>query len=258
MSTSLLGSGNDGTAQRAIVEFVTSAAVEGSSGFAPPAERIAVFDNDGTLWVEKPAPVQSTFVLGKLAARVQADPSLARKQPYRAIVAEDESFSRALDVQDPDAVTSMVEAIGSAWEGTIFGGVRGRGGSVPGVLASRALRSAVLRPRPPADAGAVRLPEGVRLAAVRLLGGGRDFMRVICEETRGGPRENVIGSAPEFPAGTVCWFTRRSCTAPSRSGPESRSTSAPVPAGGRASRPTTTTWTSRCSGVRAVRSARRA
>lgn len=141
MSTSLLGSGNDGTAKRAIVEFVTSAAVEGSSGFVPPAERIAVFDDDGTLWVEKPAPVQSAFVLGKLAARVQADPSLARKQPYRAIVDEDESFFRALDVQDPDAVTSMVEAIGSAWEGTIFGGVRGRGGSVPGVTSASVCRS---------------------------------------------------------------------------------------------------------------------
>ncbi|WP_069169971.1 hypothetical protein [Streptomyces griseus] len=52
MGTSSLGSWNDGAAKRAIVEFVTSAAAEGSPGYVPPMDRVAVFDNDGTLWVE--------------------------------------------------------------------------------------------------------------------------------------------------------------------------------------------------------------
>ncbi|MFF5187997.1 hypothetical protein ACFY30_30250 [Streptomyces sp. NPDC000345] len=70
MGTTPLGSWNDGSAKRAIVGFVTSAAVEGSPGFVAPMDRAAVFDDDGTLWVEKPAPVQMAFVLGKLAARL--------------------------------------------------------------------------------------------------------------------------------------------------------------------------------------------
>jgi hypothetical protein len=55
MGTSVLGRGNDGAVRRAIAEFVTSSAAEGTPAFVPPAERLAVFDDDGTLWVEKPA-----------------------------------------------------------------------------------------------------------------------------------------------------------------------------------------------------------
>ena len=58
MNEVLLASWSEGAAKSAIVEFVTASATEGSPRFVPPAERIAAFDNDGTLWVEKPAPVQ--------------------------------------------------------------------------------------------------------------------------------------------------------------------------------------------------------
>lgn len=198
MGTSPLESWNDGAAKRAIVEFVTSAADSGSPGFVPPQDRVAVFDNDGTLWVEKPAPVQSAFILGKLAARVREDASLARQQPYRAIVDKDESFFRALEVQDPDAVRSVVEAIGSAWEGTAFGEFEAEAARY---LASWRHESLGLP-----YAGLVYQPmlelfDHLRAHGWRLFvcsGGGRDFMRVISEELWGLPRENVIGSAPEF------------------------------------------------------------
>jgi phosphoglycolate phosphatase-like HAD superfamily hydrolase len=198
MGTSPLESWNDGAAKRAIVEFVTSAAAEDSPGFVPPMDRVAVFDNDGTLWVEKPAPVQSAFILGKLAARMREDPSLARQQPYRAIVDKDESFFRALDVQDPDTVRSMVEAIGSAWEGTAFGEFEAE--------AARYLASWRHERFGLPYAGLVYQPmlelfDYLRAHGWRLFvcsGGGRDFMRVISEELWGLPRENVIGSAPEF------------------------------------------------------------
>ncbi|MFJ9114961.1 HAD family hydrolase [Streptomyces sp. NPDC102394] len=198
MGTTPLGSWNDGAAKRAIVDFVTAAADEGSRGFVPPMDRVAVFDNDGTLWVEKPAPVQMAFVLGKLAARLKADPSLARERPYRAIADRDESYFRALNEQDPDAVASMVQAIGSAWEGTTLAQFEAE--------AARYLDSwrherfgvpysgLVYRPM-------LELFDHLRAHGWRLFvcsGGGRDFMRVICEDTWGLPRENVIGSAPEF------------------------------------------------------------
>ncbi|MEU9664533.1 HAD family hydrolase [Streptomyces bobili] len=198
MDGSRLRSWNDGEAKRSIVEFVTTAATEGASGFIPAADRVAVFDNDGTLWVERPAPVQSDFVLGKLAARLKADPSLARKQPYRAIASKDDSFLRALSTEDPDAVTSFVEAIGSAWEGTTFGEFE--------TEAERHLASWRHERFGLPATGLVYQPmlelfDYLRAYGWRLFvcsGGGRDFMRVICEETWGLPRENVIGSAPEF------------------------------------------------------------
>ncbi|WP_435613118.1 HAD family hydrolase [Streptomyces sp. bgisy159] len=198
MSTTPLGSWNDGAAKRAIVEFVTSAATEGTPGFVAPMDRIAVFDNDGTLWVEKPAPVQMPFVLGKLAARLETDPSLADEQPYRALAERDESYLRALNDQDPDAVTSMVEAVGSAWEGTPFGEFEAE---ATRYLASWrherfGLPATGLVYRPMLELFDYLRAHGWRLFVCS--GGGRDFMRVICEGTWGLPRENVIGSAPEF------------------------------------------------------------
>jgi phosphoglycolate phosphatase-like HAD superfamily hydrolase len=198
MDTTPLGSWNDGAAKRAIVGFVTSAAAEGSPGFVPPRERVAVFDNDGTLWVEKPPPVQTAFVLGKLAARLEQDPSLADRRPYREIAERDESYLRALNEQDPDAVASMVEAVGAAWEGTTLAEYEA---DAARYLASwrhdrfgAPYAGLVYRPM-------LELFDYLRSYGWRLFvcsGGGRDFMRVICEDTWGIPRENVIGSAPEF------------------------------------------------------------
>ena len=51
-----LPSWNDGPVKRAIVEFVEGSATDGSPGFVAPADRVAAFDNDGTLWVEHPMP----------------------------------------------------------------------------------------------------------------------------------------------------------------------------------------------------------
>ncbi|MFF7792842.1 haloacid dehalogenase-like hydrolase [Streptomyces sp. NPDC007991] len=246
MGTSPLGSWSDGAAKRAIVEFVTSAAAEGSPDFVAPMDRVAVFDNDGTLWVEKPEPVQMPFVLAKLAQRLEADPSLAAERAYRAIAERDEAYFRALNDQDPDAVASMVEAIGSAWEGTPFGEFEAE--------AARYLESwrherfglpaigLVYRPM-------LELFDYLRAYGWRLFvcsGGGRDFMRVICEDAWGLPRENVIGSAPEFAYRDGALVRRATPHGPVASGPESRSTSSPAPAGCRASRRATTTWTSRC------------
>ncbi|MFJ9744538.1 HAD family hydrolase [Streptomyces chartreusis] len=198
MSTSPLESWNDGAAKRAIVDFVTSAAVKGAPGFVPPMDRVAVFDNDGTLWVEKPAPVQTAFILDKLAARVKADPSLADEWPYRAIAARDESFLHALEVQDADAVTSMVEAIGAAWEGTTLGAYEAEAARY---LASWRHERFGLPATGLVYQPMLELFDYLRAHGWRVFvcsGGGRDFMRVICEETWGLPRENVIGSAPEF------------------------------------------------------------
>ncbi|MET9391626.1 HAD family hydrolase [Streptomyces sp. NPDC006624] len=198
MGTTPLGSWRDGAAKRAIVEFVTSAAAEGSPGFVAPADRIAVFDNDGTLWVEKPQPVQMPFVLGKLAERLAADPSLSRERAYRAIADRDASYFRALNEQDADAVASMVEAIGAAWEGTTLAQFEAE--------AARYLASWRHERFGVPYSGLVYQPmlelfDYLRAHGWRLFvcsGGGRDFMRVICEDVWGLPRENVIGSAPEF------------------------------------------------------------
>jgi len=63
----LLALWNDTPTRRAIVDFVQAVSTEGSPGFVAPAERVAVFDNDGTLWSEKPVPIQLDFTLFRMA-----------------------------------------------------------------------------------------------------------------------------------------------------------------------------------------------
>ena len=79
----LLALWNDTPTRRAIVDFVQAVSTEGSPGFVAPAERVAVFDNDGTLWSEKPVPIQLDFTLFRMAELAGQDPSLAERQPYR-------------------------------------------------------------------------------------------------------------------------------------------------------------------------------
>ena len=83
-----LESWRDTATRRVIVDFVER--VTGSGPESIPAEqRIAVFDNDGTLWTEKPMPTQLHFIVLQWAAAVRADPSLADTQPYKAAASQD-------------------------------------------------------------------------------------------------------------------------------------------------------------------------
>ncbi|RKG99410.1 haloacid dehalogenase-like hydrolase [Corallococcus sp. CA053C] len=83
-----LPSWNDGPVKQSIVGFVSRVTTEGSPDFLPVEERIAVFDNDGTLWQEKPA-VQGAFLVERVRALADKDPSLRKKQPYRAVLEGD-------------------------------------------------------------------------------------------------------------------------------------------------------------------------
>ena len=92
MPEDALVSWNDGPSQSAIVEFVKRVTTEGGPEFVPPDERIAVFDNDGTLWCEKPMPIELGFILLRLAAMAEKDPALRDKQPWRAAHDKDHAW----------------------------------------------------------------------------------------------------------------------------------------------------------------------
>ena len=68
-----LPSWNDTPTRRAIVEFVERVTTEGGTDYVPPSERIATFDNDGTLWCEKPMPIELGFILRRFAEMADAD-----------------------------------------------------------------------------------------------------------------------------------------------------------------------------------------
>jgi hypothetical protein len=84
-----LPSWNDGKARQAIVDFVTKVTKDGSRDFVPVAERIAVFDNDGTLWSEQPMYVQFAFIRDRVKALAPQHPEWRETQPFKAVLEGD-------------------------------------------------------------------------------------------------------------------------------------------------------------------------
>ena len=76
---------NDTPTRAAIEAFVAAVTTEGGTDFVPPAERVAVFDNDGTLWSEKPMPIQLDFTLHRMADMAAADPPCVSNNPGRRL-----------------------------------------------------------------------------------------------------------------------------------------------------------------------------
>jgi len=85
-----LPSWNDGSTKTAIVDFVTRVTNEGTADFIPVPDRIVTFDNDGTLWAEKPY-VQELFAMYQVKKMVEKNPSLAKKQPFKAVIEGDKA-----------------------------------------------------------------------------------------------------------------------------------------------------------------------
>jgi hypothetical protein len=84
-----LASWHDGPVKQAIVKFVADVTTEGAPTFVQPAERIAVFDNDGTLWPEQPIPVQAVFALDRVKALAPQHPEWKEREPFRSILEGD-------------------------------------------------------------------------------------------------------------------------------------------------------------------------
>src|SRR5262249_14907269 len=84
-----LPSWNDGAAKKAIVDFVARVTKDGGSDFVPPAERIATFDNDGTLWCEQPMYFQVLFAFDRIKATAEKHPEWKDKEPYKSVLAGD-------------------------------------------------------------------------------------------------------------------------------------------------------------------------
>ncbi|MFD3472751.1 hypothetical protein ACFWWM_41815 [Streptomyces sp. NPDC058682] len=103
MTERVLASWNEGPARRAVLNYVRGATTPGAA-FVEPADRVATFDNDGTLWVEQPIPPQLDFVFRTCEEVVKADPSL-------------QGFFEDLATQEPEAVATLLEAFARSWAG---------------------------------------------------------------------------------------------------------------------------------------------
>src|SRR6188768_2696041 len=84
--TDPLPSWNDGAAKKAILEFVKGTTEKGSPNFVAPSERIATFDNDGTLWAEQPMYFQMIFALDRVKALAPQHPEWTKKEPFASLL----------------------------------------------------------------------------------------------------------------------------------------------------------------------------
>ena len=185
-----LASWNEGPAKAAILDFVSSLTEEGPR-YVPPRERIATFDNDGTLWCEKPMYVQADFIFRRWKAMLAADPSLAADQPYRALAEDDRVWLGGL----LDHVPELVKGVTEAWDGITTVAFEEAVQEFFAVASHPTLgvpyTSVGYRPMR-------ELMDLLRAHDFRVFicsAGGRDFVRAVSEELYGVPRENVIGSA---------------------------------------------------------------
>jgi phosphoserine phosphatase len=179
--------------------FVEDVTTEGSAAFVVPADRVAVFDNDGTLWSERPIPIQLDFTLFRLAELAEADPSLRDRQPYKSAVERDDGWLDQTMVKHYHGDDSDLRVLMAAME-TAFGGATVDAFSAE---VSRWLATAShpkLR-RPYLSCAFVPMIELLRYLEANgfstyiASGGDRDFMRPFAEQLYGIPPERVIGSA---------------------------------------------------------------
>jgi phosphoglycolate phosphatase-like HAD superfamily hydrolase len=98
--TDPLPSWNDGAAKQAIISFVETTTDQSSAKFVPPEDRIATFDQDGTLWVEHPIYTQVLYCLDRVPAVVKAKPELAKAEPFKTVLSGDREAIGKLSMED--------------------------------------------------------------------------------------------------------------------------------------------------------------
>ena len=184
-----LPSWNAGAAKQAIVEFVAKTTKAGSPDYVPPAERIATFDQDGTLWVEQPMYTQVTYCLERVGVFAKEKPELKDREPFKTVLSGDREAIAKLPMKDLEEILAatltgmsvdefsaevkewMVNAKDPRWK--------------------RPYRELTYQPM--REVLQYLRANGYKTYIVT--GGGQDFVRTYAEETYGIPPEQVVGTA---------------------------------------------------------------
>jgi phosphoglycolate phosphatase-like HAD superfamily hydrolase len=184
-----LSSWNDTAPKQAIVSFVEKVTKEGSTDFVPPAERIAVFDNDGTLWSEQPMYFQAFFIFDRIKALAPQHPEWKEKEPFASVLKGDMKTALA---GGEHALVEMVMATHAGMTTEEFEK------SVTDWLAT-AKHPKTGKPftemtyQPMLELLAYLRANGFKTFIVS--GGGIEFMRPWAEKVYGIPPEQVVGSS---------------------------------------------------------------
>ena len=186
--TDPLPSWNDGITKKTIIDFVQATTTQGRPTFVQPAERIATFDQDGTLWVEKPMYTQVIYCLERVPILVKARPELADVEPFKTVMSGDRETIARLPTEDLEKILALTltgmsvdefRAEVSKW----FDTARHPRWKRPYTELTYKPMQEVL--------------QYLRANAFKtyiVTGGGQDFVRVYAERVYGIPPEQIVGT----------------------------------------------------------------
>ncbi|RYJ39992.1 Acid phosphatase [Flavobacterium anhuiense] len=186
-----LPSWNDGALKSDIIAYVEKVTKEGSPDFIPEEYRIATFDNDGTLWAEKPY-VQELFAFYRVQKMVEAKPELAQKQPFKAVIEKDKTFfekggDKALIELVAATHTGMTEDEFEASVNDFFKGAKYPGKNVP---------VKQIRYQPQLELLNYLRANGFKTYIVT--GGTIEVVRAISQDFYGIPKDQVVGTSFKY------------------------------------------------------------
>src|SRR4029077_16020561 len=183
-----LPSWNDTAPKKAIIDFVERVTKEGSPDFVKPEERIATFDNDGTLWVEQPNYTQVTFAVDRLIAMAPQHPEWRETEPFKSILAHDrvtlekftmQDFEKLVGVTHSGMTVQQFQEIVKKWLA-----------EAKHPRFKRPYTECVYQPM-------LELMQYLRNKGFKtyiVTGGGQEFVRAFAERTYAVPPEQVVGS----------------------------------------------------------------
>jgi phosphoglycolate phosphatase-like HAD superfamily hydrolase len=189
--TDPLPSWNDGVAKQAIVEFVRVTTDKASPRFVAPEARIAVFDQDGTTWVEQPMYTQVMFALHQVGVMAEKDPKMKDVEPFKTVLSGDRAAIAKLTVPDLEKILAVTHS-GMTVEAFQ---------QIVGDWIAKAKHPRFQRPftelfyQPMLEVMQHLRASGYKTYFVT--GGGQDFVRAYAEKVYGVPPEQVVGSAAD-------------------------------------------------------------
>jgi phosphoglycolate phosphatase-like HAD superfamily hydrolase len=184
-----LPSWNQGPAKQAIVKFVRATTDKASPKFVPPEERIATFDQDGTLWVEHPMYTQVRFCLDRVPAVVKAKPELAKVEPFKTVLSGNRTAMAKLSKQDLEKI--LAATLTGMTVNKFQAEVKKWLATAKDPRWHRTYTELTYQPM-------LEVMDYLRANGYKtyiVTGGGQDFVRVYAQKVYGIPPEQVVGTA---------------------------------------------------------------
>ena len=189
--TDPLPSWNEGDAKKAILAFVKATTDSSDSSFVKPGERIATFDQDGTLWVEHPVYSQLMYCLDRVPDLVKAKPGLKNVEPFKTVMSGDREAIGKLTVSDLEKIAVMT--LTGMTQTQFATEVKDWLGKAKDHRWNKLYTDLTYQPMQEV----MRFLRDNGYKTYIVTGGGQDFVRVYSNQTYGVPAEQVVGSAVE-------------------------------------------------------------